>query len=567
MASRVQPWVALGGLLLSVIVVEHAVFENGFVYDDIDMIEWGEVIHDPSQIWTLYGKNTMYAAASQRDVEQIVDTYRPVTMMSFFWDSALSGRHPWAYHLTNLAMHLLCTTLVFAFVRLFLGREAWPFALLGAAWFAFSPHANTAHIWINGRSDLFVTFFGLAAVLLWRHAVGLRDWPRALLMLASSALFFLGLLSKEVLIAALLPLLLWPDSAPDLTWARRIARCGGFVVAVGVYLALRAWVLGGTGANVGAERTRTAIAYLAPLELEGLLGALYPRRLYLRFISDEFAALTTTGLVSLTALVLLIATALFVLRRRLPLVSWGVLWFASCLAPVAIIAAILWPGFGRYLYLPSVGLAVALASLAQQTYARLPRMRAVLVTAAAVYLGVLALSVRGWIRDFRSEETLYLSTIAQNPEGAHGYGWLGLAHAGRGRFDEAVGPLAVAHRLAPDVPRYPLQLLQAFIQTDRLVAAHNLAEEAVTRYEGESEAFHLFLLDRSHMSDPRQATFQALECLRKAPGSTGCGEAFTHLMTQHPRREAHLAAAHAWLQEPEFSDVRRQTAPLIESLP
>jgi len=34
---------------------------------------------------------------------------------------------PFAYHLTNLLMHLLCVVLVFLLVQTLIGSEAWPF--------------------------------------------------------------------------------------------------------------------------------------------------------------------------------------------------------------------------------------------------------------------------------------------------------------------------------------------------------------------------------------------------------------------------------------------------------
>lgn len=142
MNERRQRWVALGGLLLLVAALVYPVFQNGFVYDDTDMIERGDVIHDPSQVWTVFARNTMYASPLHREAKLEVDTYRPITMLSFFWDSALSGRDPWAYHLTNLLMHLLCTVLLFSFVRQLLGEGSWKFALFGTACFALSPHAQ-----------------------------------------------------------------------------------------------------------------------------------------------------------------------------------------------------------------------------------------------------------------------------------------------------------------------------------------------------------------------------------------------------------------------------------------
>jgi cytochrome c-type biogenesis protein CcmH/NrfG len=253
-------------------------------------------------------------------------------------------------------------------------------------------------------------------------------------------------------------------------------------------------------------------------------------------------------------------------RRRLPLVAWGAFWFFCTLAPAAIIAGMLWPGFGRYLYLPSVGLAVALGSAAVHAACAFPRWRTGLAVASALYLAVLALYLRGWVKDFRNQETLYTAAIEKNPEGAHGYGWLAMAYLADGRDEDAIGPLVVAHRLAPDEVRYAKELLKAFVRTERADAAIRLAEECAPRYERDATAFHMTLLNAKHMTDPDAASFQVLECLRKQPSSADCAAALEKLVTVHPKRSEYRAIVREKLQDERLAVVRRQTEPLMRSL-
>jgi len=560
--------VAVAGLLVLVAAVVLPVFDNGFVYDDEEVIEHGDVIHDPSELPNLFLNNTMYVSPEHRGDELQVDTYRPVTLVSFIWDSAISGRDPWAYHLTNLVMHLLCTVLVFLFVRELLGTDRWPFALFATAWFALSPHANSAQIWINGRSDLFCTAFGLGAILLWRRALS-RDDVRArpAWMAASALLFIAGLLGKESLLFVVPAIILWPEPGSRVLSLERLRRSTGFIVASIGYLALRTAVLGGLRTNEGAEHLIKALSYVAPLELEGLWGALWPRRLYLRFLTEEFGAFSPLQLAAFALAFVLCASGVWLARKRLPLVAWGLFWFVSCLAPVAIIAGLLWPGFGRYLYLPSAGLAVALGSIAAQLHERLAPWRPALALIAVAYLGMLAVHLRSWVEDFHDRETLYTAAVTKNPEGAHGYGWLGMYYAGEDRFDEAIGPLTIAHQLAPEVVRYPERLLVAFIKTQRWAAAGRLATEAAPRYERNASAFHMFLLNASHMEDPETAAFHVLECLRKDPSSADCGKALEGMLTEHPMKVRYRGIVRTQLEQERLAPVRKQTAPLIRSLP
>lgn len=566
-----ESWVqaaAVAGLLLIVVGVALPVFDNGFVYDDVDVIERGDVIHDPSEVWNLFRTHAMYISREHREETLLVDTYRPVTLVSFMWDSAISGREPWAYHLTNLVMHLLCTLLVFLFVKELLGAKRWPFALFASAWFALTPHPSSAHIWINGRSDLFCTAFGLAGILLWRRALGRNKGLGQVSLIAFSALlFFAGLLSKESLLFTVPALVLWPDADAGVSWQARARRSGGFLVASISYLAVRAAVLGGLRASEGQGHLLKALSYLAPLELEGLLGALWPRRLYLRFLGEELGAFGDAELIALAFVFALLVGTLWLMRRRVPLVSWGVFWFVSCLAPVAIIAGLLWPGFGRYLYLPAAGLAVALGSIAVRFHDQFPRWRPAFVFLGAFYLALLAVHLREWVNDFRDEETLYTAAITKNPGGPHAYGWLAFSYLRDDNVEDSIGPLTVAHQLAPDEVRYAEHLLHGFVRTQRLGAARRLAEECAPRYRSDASPFHIFLLNATHASDPETASFHVLECLRKDPGSKECGRAFERLVTEHPTKLRYRKLIRTQLEQERFAAVRRQTDPLMRSLP
>jgi hypothetical protein len=559
---------AVAGLLLAVVGVALPVFDNGFVYDDVDVIERGDVIHDPSEIWNLFRTHAMYISPEHREETLLVDTYRPVTLVSFMWDSAISGRDPWAYHLTNLVMHLLCTLLVFLFVKELLGTSRWPFALFASAWFALSPHPSSAHIWINGRSDLFCTAFGLAGILFWRRALDRNNGLGQRSLVALSVLcFFAGLLSKESLLFTVPALVFWPEEDTHVSWHARVGRSGGFVVAAIAYLAIRIAVLGGLRTSEGGGHLLKALSYLAPLELEGLWGALWPRRLHLRFLGEELGAFGSIHLIALAVVFALFVGTLWLMRRRLPLVAWGVFWFVSCLAPVTIVAGLLWPGFGRYLYLPSAGLAVALGSVVARLHDGFPRWRPAFAVLGAIYLSLLAVHLRGWVEDFRSEETLYTAAITKNPDGAHAYGWLGLSQVRSGDLEKAIGPLTIAHQLAPDETRYAEQLLLAFLKTQRMDAARRLAEECAPRYESDASSFHMFLLNATHMTSPETAAFHVLECLRKDPGSKDCGNALVRLVTEHPMKLRYRELVRAQLEEERLASVRQRTEPLMDSLP
>ncbi len=564
MGSR---WQRAGGLFLvlaATTVASLPVFDNEFVYDDIDVIADGTVIHDPANIPDIFARHTMFVSADPSKGGSL-DTYRPVTLLSFFWDSAISGRDPFAYHVTNLIMHLLCVSLVFVLLQVLLGGH-WGFALLGATVFALSPHPNTAQIWINGRSDLFCTAYGLAAILVWRRALRTETgWSRTLAHTLAALLFLAGLLSKETLLMVLPALWLWPERNDSVGLTQRIVRMSPLAAAGAAYLAIRTTVLGGLRASDGGAHVWTALKYLGPLELEGVLGALGPRRLYLRFLSDEFGRLSPVALAALGILFLACAAGLFAIRKRAPVIAWGLFWFAITLAPASLIASMLWPGFGRYLYLPSVGLAAALASAARLAWLKFPRLRTAQTIAVAAYVVFLSVNLYSWAGDFKDIETLYGATITRNPEGPHAYGWLGISYRKTGREEDSIGPLARARQLAPTEPRYTHHLLYALIATKREKAASGVAEECVSLHPTNAEECHLYLYSHSQLSKPADAMNHLLDCLQNDRDGSRCYEAFSHAVNAHQLGPVYRQLAATRLQEHSMAHVRARTEQVMRS--
>jgi tetratricopeptide (TPR) repeat protein len=565
-------WTTVALLLVTCAAPLLPVFRNGFVYDDRSIIGSGDYLHDWTRAPEFFVHPTMYVSPVQRDLERHVDTYRPVTLVTFLWDSSLSGRAPFSYHLTNLLAHLLCVLLVLRLAEELLAPERRKYAPLAALWFGLSPIPAEAHVWINGRSDVFCCLFGVATLLAWRRAIASSPGRhRVAWHLAAAALFLAGLLSKEVLLPALVAVLAWPGAQGEPGWRTRLKNATGMFVAAGVYLALRVHALHGMRTYESGLQVGRAALQLGALWLDGFVSAVVPQRTHLRMMRDEYARLGDGWLLALAALAVVLGVVLVLQRKRWPLGTWGALWFATTLAPVAVISTMVWPGFGRYLYVPMVGLSIALADAVGRLLEWRPALARVVRLAGVLYFALLAFQLVVVVRSYESPDTLYGAVIVADPSAAHGPGWLGMSRAADGEYEQAIPFLAAAVERDPAHAAYSTQLADALLRTGRPEPALEVATQGLARAVEEPGQrvgeLHMVAINVLHARDPRAAAVHMLDCLRADPGHVACGDALRNALTRHPLRDRYRVAVREILRAPAYAGVARQVRPLLDSLP
>ncbi len=527
-------------------------FANGFVHDDLAMLRAG-LIDEPSRIGEVFGTHALVAHGTSEVLP--MDTYRPISILSFFWDAWLSGRSPWSYHLTNLLLHLACVSCVFALIRV-LVPQASLWVVIGAnLFFGLSPQLVEAHVWINGRSDPLATMFGLSALLLWQRTVkrsGSSASSQALSELLVGLLFLAGLLSKEILLFTLPAILLWP--ARERTgWAARVRQALPFMLASAVYLGLRTWALGGLRSSRDVAQLREAAINLPMLWLDGVQELLWPTQLYLRGLREEYAALTTLAYSATVIGVLVIAALAFSARRRLPVLGWSLLWYALSLAPAALISAVLWPGFGRYLYMPCAGLALGVAEILAAGEAKListtradkqPWLRGGVLAACCLYLVFMSVRLVQYTRDYASERTLYARAITSAPERASGYARMAGLLVTEGKVSEAIPLYLQAIEREPSEPSYALQAIFWNLRSGQFSAAERLARAAQARAPADQvNAFRGLLMRALAERQPQAAVAELCLCLTQDPDDVGCAKAARWMLDPRNARARDLREA------------------------
>ncbi|MGH9868357.1 MAG: hypothetical protein ACREAA_09365, partial [Candidatus Polarisedimenticolia bacterium] len=181
-------------------------FGNGFVFDDLDVIVRNPLVAGEQAGDLARTFSTHY----WHHVRDYGNLYRPLTILSYAANHAVSGLEPWSYHAVNLALHALASALVVV-LAVALGLPVGAAAAAGLL-FAAHPVHTEAVAGVVGRAELLAACAVLGAWCLHLGGSGIR---RAL---GVGLLFALGLFSKEN--AAVLPALLlagdaWRLGSPD----------------------------------------------------------------------------------------------------------------------------------------------------------------------------------------------------------------------------------------------------------------------------------------------------------------------------------------------------------------
>jgi len=409
-------------------------------------------------------------------------------------------------------------------------------AYLAAAWFGVAPLQAEAYVWISGRYEVLSSAFALGAILSWRKGRTAESGPpRSAQGARVAALFLLALLSKEVPLLTLPALWLWPEREPrtqallrDL-WRRGLS-LWPFGVAAAVYMALRVHALHGMRTHRDEGQLLLALSHLPVLLLDGLVQALVPSKIYLRVLSEEYARLGTLQIALATAAVLALAVLAFALRRRLQLVSWGLLWFGSLLAPVCIVTTLHWPGFGRYLYLASAGLLVGVSSVAAELWTSQPRLHRVTGVAGAVYALLLLFTLERHVKTYRSPQALFANVIVDRPDLAHGYGLLAAHYSSKLQRLPLVAELyGCAVQRNPDKFEYAKGLCDTLFllgRRDQMLHAAQAAEKRM----GPNAEWELIQARAVIQEQPALAVSHLVRCLQLAPGEPRCAASLRDLV-------------------------------------
>jgi len=445
----------------------------------------------------------------------------PLTWISLHADAAIFGLDPAAYHLENVALHVLASlVLLFAFARATGSLGASAFA---AGVFALHPLHVESVAWVSQRKDCLLGLFCALAIA--AHLRFARAPSRARYV-ATFAATFAALASKPTAVA--LPLVLlaldgWPlgRGARDLAAWRRLAleKLPLFALAA---LASVATVLAQRNAG-SLELLQIPFAWRAMNALWNYLAylgmAAFPSGLAYYYPWPLDPALPWRAAAGGVALALAFALCARAIDRAPALLAGFAIYVATLLPVVGFVQVGMQGRADRYMYLPLLGLALALSFGVRELVRGSRAARRAAAALAAAALVACAFASAKQVRVWRSDRALFERALAVTTGNFFAHWSLGGALEREGERARAIDHYREAIALRPRWYHPHVSLARALgSEGDLDGAALALARAAELRPYAAEPAVLLAELELAR-GDPDAAEAAIARALERAAGA------------------------------------------------
>lgn len=332
-----------------------------FVYDDLGQIVENKFIQSWQHVPLYFTEHVWH----HQSPTVPGNYYRPVFLLWLLINHTLFGLSPLGWHLTTVMLHLVSTLSVFLIAKKLTKDEA--AAGFAALIFGFHPVHIEAVVWISGVTEPLLAALLLPSFLCFLNS---REHRNRNQYLASLGLFVFALLSKET--AVILPMIVaayvWifegtKQEALQERLKRAIKVALPFFALTFIYFVARTLALEGFGHAVIKLPFSTILLTWPSILWFYIKLLVWPLGLS-AFYDTPYV--TSPGLTNfyLPAIGLVFtAAALWWASRRSPVIKFATLWLGLPMLPLLNLSYFIEGEIAhdRYLYLPSVGLAIILA--------------------------------------------------------------------------------------------------------------------------------------------------------------------------------------------------------------
>ncbi len=372
---------------------------------------------------------------------EVTNLYRPLATVSLMADYHLWRLNPIGFHLTNLLLHLMNLCFLYKILKKLLPvREK----IAGITLLLFAIHPINSEVvnYVSCRTELLMAFFLLAGFygyLLYRQN-GRR------LFLGFSLLAFLGsLFSKEM--GILFPWVLFIYEVL-LAPRRQLKGLLGFLGIAVFYFFLRATALNflgipfwkGAQAEPFSDNLWIRLLTAAKIHWIYIQLLFVPTHLHLdRDVPIALLWYEPLGIAAMAGILWFLLLGWF-LRRRQPLLSFGIFWYFGGLAPISNFLPLNTAIAEHYLYLPSIGFFLTVA-VGLEIWGQRPFFAKILCQKgrcphSAVLLVLMGLTISRTL-EWGDEEKLYLSTVKNTRYSFRANNNLGVYYFRNNQMDKA----------------------------------------------------------------------------------------------------------------------------------
>ncbi|XP_045195212.2 protein O-mannosyl-transferase TMTC1-like isoform X2 [Mercenaria mercenaria] len=168
--------------------------KGDFVHDDIFAIKGNPDVHGETDIWEMF-RNDFWSKSISKNTSH--KSYRPFTVLSFRLNYMYTGPESLYFHVINVALHVIVTTLfVYTCQNVLHQRERC--AVLAGLLFAVHPIHTEAVSGIVGRADILAAAFYLLSFITYSKSIINNNVKHRVIFYISSLVFAaVAMLSKE----------------------------------------------------------------------------------------------------------------------------------------------------------------------------------------------------------------------------------------------------------------------------------------------------------------------------------------------------------------------------------
>jgi tetratricopeptide (TPR) repeat protein len=390
-------------------------FNHGFVWDDVDIIVDNPMLESLKNFPSLF--------LHEDSIEGTTGYYRPLTYVSFLIDRSIWGLNPLGFNITNLFLHIAVALSFYLFLVELFKKEG--YAFIATLIFALNPIANeTVNFHAGGRNTLLCAFFALLTAFFHMRRK----------FIAALACFAMAIFSKEF--ALLIPAILFYHDRFLSEKKLPLKNLIPYIAVIIGYLAIRSFVV--ASPNFLKQLDLENLLLLSPkLVVDYLSNMLFP--LHLQTMYDITAVDHIRQIIPYILVIVCIAAAAIYFRKRKEII-FATGWFFIFLLPVSgILPTGITSMADRYVYISSMGFAMALAyaiSLANKK-----AIIAIMVLLCACYATIDMHRNAYW----KDQLSLFNQMVKDTPQLGVGYQNLGYCYYDRDDLGNAVKYLSIAY--------------------------------------------------------------------------------------------------------------------------